>query len=241
MTPDEHQLITGLFDRMRGLGYVEKDRDADALISQSIRQLPDAAYLLVQSVLVQEQALANADARLRELEAQVDELKRGGTQPAQSSGGRFLGLGGLLGGGSGAGVGEGGRRTSVPPIGDREAMRRAPGDDREKLRAPAEPPPQRGGGVGGFLGSALATAAGVTGGMLLADSIRGLFGGEAHAGTHGHDGPAAAGQVTHEAATQRQPSYQDPNNNDPGVTHHDAQDVDDDDGDFDFGGDSMDA
>ena len=51
MTPDERQLIKGLFDRMRGFGPVEKDRDAEALINDSVRQIPDATYMLVQSVL----------------------------------------------------------------------------------------------------------------------------------------------------------------------------------------------
>ena len=54
MTPDERQLISDLFDRMRANGHVEKDGDAENLISQSVRQTPDAAYLLVQSVLAQD-------------------------------------------------------------------------------------------------------------------------------------------------------------------------------------------
>lgn len=32
MTPEEHQLISGLFERMRAQGPVEKDRDAEGLI-----------------------------------------------------------------------------------------------------------------------------------------------------------------------------------------------------------------
>ena len=57
MTPEERQLIAGLFDRMRSYGAPEKDREAEALINQSVRANPDAPYMLVQSVLVQEQAL----------------------------------------------------------------------------------------------------------------------------------------------------------------------------------------
>lgn len=41
MTPQERQLITGLFDRMRGFGAPEKDTEAEALINQSVRALPD--------------------------------------------------------------------------------------------------------------------------------------------------------------------------------------------------------
>ena len=54
MTPEERQLIADLFDRMRQYGSPEKDRDAEALINQQVRAIPDATYMLVQSVLVQE-------------------------------------------------------------------------------------------------------------------------------------------------------------------------------------------
>ena len=52
MSPEERQMIAGLFERMRRFGAPEKDRDAEALIGQQIRAQPDAAYMLVQSVLV---------------------------------------------------------------------------------------------------------------------------------------------------------------------------------------------
>jgi hypothetical protein len=65
MTPDERQLITGLFDRMRAFALPQKDREAETLINQAVRAMPDAPYMLVQSVLVQEQALEAANARCR--------------------------------------------------------------------------------------------------------------------------------------------------------------------------------
>ena len=71
MTPEERQLIAGLFDRMRGYTLPEKDREAEALINEQVTALRDAPYMLVQSVLVQEHALQQADARIRELEEQV--------------------------------------------------------------------------------------------------------------------------------------------------------------------------
>ena len=73
MTPEERQLIAGLFDRMRSYGAPEKDREAEALINQSVRANPDATYMLVQSVLVQEQALQAANNRVQELEDQLRE------------------------------------------------------------------------------------------------------------------------------------------------------------------------
>ena len=73
MTPAEQQLIEDLFARMQRLGSVDKDAAAERLINNLVRDLPDAPYLLVQSVLVQEEALRKADARIRQLEAQVAE------------------------------------------------------------------------------------------------------------------------------------------------------------------------
>ena len=90
MTPEERQLIAGLFERMRSFGTPEKDRDAEALIAQQLRAVPDATYMLVQSVLVQEQALQNAQARIQELEARLEELQ-GGEAPRKS--GRDMGTG----------------------------------------------------------------------------------------------------------------------------------------------------
>ena len=74
MTPEERQLITGLFDRMRSFGTPEKDREAEAIINEAVRSTPDAAYMLVQSVLVQEHALQEAGNRIKDLEEQVRTL-----------------------------------------------------------------------------------------------------------------------------------------------------------------------
>ena len=71
MTPEERQMITGLFDRMRSYGTPEKDREAETLINEAVRSTPDAAYMLVQSVLVQEHALQEAGNRIKDLEEQV--------------------------------------------------------------------------------------------------------------------------------------------------------------------------
>ena len=49
MNPAERDLIAGLFQRMRDFGAPEKDREAEALISQAVRANPDAAYMLVTS------------------------------------------------------------------------------------------------------------------------------------------------------------------------------------------------
>jgi uncharacterized protein len=164
MTPDERQLINGLFDRMRGYNLPQKDREAEALINEAVRATPDAPYMLVQSVLVQEQALEAANARVEELEARVRELE--GAQPQQGSG-SFLG--GLFGG---ARPEPERRAGSVPAIGSRAGSVPSmfPG------RAQAAPEPAQP-ATGGFMRTAMTTAAGVAGGMLLAEGIRNMMGG----------------------------------------------------------------
>ena len=180
MTPEERELINGLFERMRSFGAPEKDRDAEALISQGVRATPDAAYMLVQSVLVQEQALQEAGRRIQDLEEQARELQGGGRERTSGSG-SFLG--GLLGTGRAASEP---RSGSVPQIGARATP--SAYDDRRPWSQPQNAPqqpaaaPQAAGG--GFLRSAMATAAGVAGGMLAAGAIRDMLGGgSAHANT----------------------------------------------------------
>jgi len=225
MTPEERDLIAGLFERMRGMGTIDKDREAEDLIARSVRQVPDAAYMLVQSVLVQEHALQEAGARIEELEDRVREVERG-QQSASGSGG-FLGS--IFGGGRGA---EERGSASVPAIGSR-----APTSAGERPQAGtpwAQRPaafgqaaePQRGGG-GGFLKGAVATAAGVAGGMLLADSIRGMLGGDAgKAQAAGGEQKTASESSPYEVKDQKdqkdqndqkeESHYQDPQDNDPG-------------------------
>src|SRR5262245_16618128 len=68
MTPEERNLVIELFDRLSALEDAQRDPDAERLISDGLRQAPNAPYALVQTVLVQDEALKRADARIRELE-----------------------------------------------------------------------------------------------------------------------------------------------------------------------------
>lgn len=215
MNSDERQLISDLFDRMRSHGPVEKDPQAATLINDHVRAIPDAPYMLVQSVLVQDMALQQADQRIQELEAQVSALQA--TRPA-ASGGSFLG--GLFGGGTAQ------QRTSsgaVPSVGRRPmgAPRPAEPQGRTPRGASTQPAPAAAGG--GFMRSAMATAAGVAGGMLLADGIRSMM-----SGNESGSGATETASAGDGAATA---DYQDPADNDPGY-----QDAAYDDG-GDFGGD----
>src|SRR5437660_5623775 len=68
MTPEERNLVIELFDRLTTLEDAARDPDAERLIEDGLRQAPNAPYALVQTVLVQDEALRRADARIRELE-----------------------------------------------------------------------------------------------------------------------------------------------------------------------------
>jgi uncharacterized protein len=234
MSPEERDLIQGLFDRMRGYGRPEKDMQAEQLINQSMRSNPDAGYMLVQSVLVQDQALQQADARIQELEARNQELEDyfARQQPQQqqpASGGGFLG--GLFGGGRqqaptaqpmapaprGA--------TSVPasgarPWGTPQAQQpSAPWGNQPAPQAPMAQQAQaqqRSGG--GFMKTAMATAAGVAGGMILADSIRGMMNNGSGSGSASANQPGgndSAGTDFGNTSSQ-DTGYTDAANNDPG-------------------------
>ena len=66
MTPQEQQLIESLFQRLTQSAAQSGPRDpeAEALIQQRVQSLPGAAYYMAQTLLVQERALQQAEARL---------------------------------------------------------------------------------------------------------------------------------------------------------------------------------
>src|ERR1700674_1190901 len=69
MTPQERQLVDDLFDRLSKLEGTPRDPDAIAAIAQGLRSAPSAVYALVQTVLLQDEALKRANSRIQELEA----------------------------------------------------------------------------------------------------------------------------------------------------------------------------
>jgi len=201
MSPEERQLLTGLFDRIRGAANAPRDQEAEALIQDAAKAQPYAPYLLAQTVLVQDQALRAANDRLQELEGKVKDLEsRAASGPRP--GGFLGGLGSLFGGSSPSSA----PRAPVPPPGGRWGQSPAQGGWQQPPQgfAPpgAAPGPwggQGGSPGGGFLTGALGTAAGVAGGVLLADSIRGLFAGHNNAlgigSGFGGTGPGLGGET----------------------------------------------
>src|SRR5215469_12615806 len=71
MNPEEHSLVTDLFDRLAELEDTERDPEAERAISYGLQRAPNAVYALVQTALVQDEALKRADAHIRDLEAQL--------------------------------------------------------------------------------------------------------------------------------------------------------------------------
>jgi len=179
MSPEERQLLSGLFDRIKGAATTPRDQEAEALIQDAVKAQPYAPYYLAQTVLVQDQALRAANDRLQELEAKVKELE---AKAAGQGRGFLSGLGSLFGGG---GASPAPRAPAPPPpsSGGWNQPPPSPGWQRPQGGYSPGPAPAPGpwggggGGGGGFLSGALGTAAGVAGGVLLADSIRGLFAG----------------------------------------------------------------
>jgi hypothetical protein len=239
MTPEERELITGLFDRMRGFSVPEKDAEAEALINQSVVSMRDAPYMLVQSVLVQEHALQQADARIRELEAQVNALESAAQQRPAAEPGSFLG--GLFGGASRPEPARDAAR--VPAIGSR-ATPSVYGDRQGGMpQQPSQPPAGPFGqaaqpdGGGGFMRTAMATAAGVAGGMLLGSAIGSLLSGNsAHAGAP-QTGDASS--TSSGGSDQSQTAAQDTSGSDARNQQDDGYHTASDDGDW-FGGDGGD-
>jgi len=173
MTPQERQLIDDLFDRLAKLENARRDPDAFSAIMQGLRAAPNAVYALVQTVLVQDEALKRANHRIQELEAE------NGTQPGPS--------GGFLDSMRDAILGKSQPQGSVPLVrapdpGGRpvwnsgQTMQPPPGQYNQAPHGQAYGAPVGSGG-GSFLGTAAAAAAGVVGGSLLLGSIRSMMGG----------------------------------------------------------------
>ena len=71
MTPQEQELVEELFDRLAKLENSPRDPAAERVIADGLRRAPQATYALVQTALVQDEALKRANARIEELQAQV--------------------------------------------------------------------------------------------------------------------------------------------------------------------------
>jgi uncharacterized protein len=175
MTPQERQLVDDLFDRLSKLENAPRDPDAIAAISEGLRKAPNAVYALVQTVLLQDEALRRANSRIQELQAQAEGQH-------QSGGGFLDSMRETI-------FGPTQSRGSVPNVPPPEPPNRpvwntgqampqgqSPGQYGQPYGQPSAGP-AFGGGGGSFLGTAAAAAAGMVGGSLLLNGIRSMMGG----------------------------------------------------------------
>jgi len=168
MNQQERSMIEGLFQRLQQAEAQARPRDpeAEALIHDLMSRQTAAPYLLAQVVLVQEDGLKQLQTRIETLEQELAERPQGSGF-----------LGGLFGSG---------RPQPPGPL----AARAATGTGWSNTRFPAQgslgvQPSAQG---SGFMAGAMQTAMGVAGGVLLANALGGIFGGEAQAA----EPPAAA-------------------------------------------------
>jgi hypothetical protein len=162
MNSEERTLIDGLFSRLHDTERQScaRDAEADAHIAEHVSRHPAAPYYMAQTILIQEEALKRQDQRVKELEAQLAERQ----QQRPSSGGFLSGL-------FGTGAREAQPQSSARPAGwgeTRFSQGAAASDPRQQ---PATLPGQG----GGFMRGAVQTAAGVAGGMMMAEMLGGLF------------------------------------------------------------------
>jgi len=208
MTPQERDLILGLFQRLTPPPAGDIDQEARDVIDRLGREQPLALYVLAQTALVQEHALKGAQAHIADLEAR---LAQAAPAPAAAAPRRSF-LSGLLGGGD---------EPAAARPGYMPAPQAAPA-------AAAAPSPWGARSGPSFLQSALSTAAGVAGGALLFQGIEHLlgYGGSPFAS-------AAAAQPVEEVVINNNPGTapqdvsapgSDPTNypgNDPGIDPND--------------------
>jgi len=159
LTPQESELVDELFNRLVQLETAQRDPEAERLIADGLRRAPHAVYALVQTVLLQDEALKRANARIEELQVQTNAV----AEPEQRSASFLDSMREALGGRAPHG--------SVPSV-RRAGANQSQGQQPQPgyLGAPAF------GSGGSFLGTAASAAAGVIGGSLLLDGIRSMFG-----------------------------------------------------------------
>lgn len=195
MSPEERQLLTALFERVRTASATLRDHDAEALIDQGTREQPYATYYLAQAVIVQEKGLEAAADHIKQLEERIRQLEADQSEYHKAEqGGGFLS--------SIFGSSQSPQQPAPPPPSSgpwgsapRQQIQQDRGFDTAPRAMPQQPtgpwsPQAAAPSAGGsFLQGALGTAAGVAGGMLLANSLSGIFG--SHMSSLGWGSPLA--------------------------------------------------
>ncbi|MBI6619489.1 DUF2076 domain-containing protein [Pseudomonas corrugata] len=182
MNSEEQTLIDGLFSRLQQAekDSAPRDAQAEARIKEHLARQPAAGYFMAQAILVQEAAIKRLDEQNTQLSQQIEQLQAQ-LQQSRSQASAPSGGGGFL-----SSIFGGSNRDSRPA----SAPAASGGGWREPARPSFNAPTQQGFGAapgnygapqqqapaaGSFLGGALKTAAGVAGGVMLAQGISSLF------------------------------------------------------------------
>jgi len=236
MDQQERQVISDIFRRLEQVADQPREPEAERFIADKVRQQPYAPYAMAQAIYVQEQALSALQSELEQLRAEAEQARR---QPQQ---GGFLS--GLFGGNA--------RPEPAPPAspwgqsrnaapgygtGAQGAMQAAPMQGGAFQGGATQGGPWGGGAPmqsrgGGFLQGALSTAAGVAGGVMIANALSHAFGGGAHEAAQS---PAeGVNNLTDQANDQTDPGQ---SNDNAGISDalYDNPQADDDYTDFDSG------
>lgn len=172
MNSEEQTLIDGLFSKLKSAEAASAPRDsqAEARIKEHLSQQPAAPYYMTQAILVQEVAVNKLNQQIRDLQAQLQQA-RAQAQPAPAQSGGFLSS--IFGGGSS-------QPQAPAPQPSSGGWRDGPANPPPQANYAAPAPQQQAAAPAapfgsGFLGGALKTAAGVAGGVMLAEGISSLF------------------------------------------------------------------
>lgn len=181
MNTEEQSLIDGLFGRIKQAEDPNQPRDAQAqaCIEAHLRTQPAAPYYMAQAILVQEAALKQLDEKNKQLEAELKQARAqvDATRSSNTNSGGFLSS--IFGAGSRSpdpqpqrpaapATSGGGWRDPAP------AAYNAPPPAQQPQQSAFNAAPARS-GASSFLGGAMQTAAGVAGGVLLAQGISSMF------------------------------------------------------------------
>ncbi|MGE8323339.1 MAG: DUF2076 domain-containing protein [Pseudomonas sp.] len=184
MNSEEQTLIDGLFGRIKQAEDPSQPRDAQAqaCIEAHLRQQPAAPYYMAQAILVQEAAIKRLDeqnkqlqAELQQARAQAEAARASNSAPSNGGGGFLSGIFGS--GGRNAAPAVQPQRPAAPPVASGGGWREpsAPGFSQPPAQQPGFGAAPARSGASSFLGGAMQTAAGVAGGVLLAQGISSLF------------------------------------------------------------------
>lgn len=183
MNTEEQTLIDGLFGRLKQAEDPSQPRDAQAqaCIEEHVRQQPAAPYYMAQAILVQEAAIKRLDEQNKQLEAELKQARaqaeaaRAGSAPSNGGGGFLSSIFGSSGRNAAPTVQP--QRPAAAPVASGGGWREpsAPGFSQPQAQQPAFGAAPARSGASSFLGGAMQTAAGVAGGVLLAQGISSLF------------------------------------------------------------------